>query len=90
MKGISDSDVEDTFTTLEGPLKLDMNATFSKKPEIFKFRDQTTRPDNDVKPGILQNETFEMKPKLSDTDHSLKKVRGPYNSKGKDKTKKIN
>ena len=64
-----------------------MNATFSKKPEIFKFRDQTTRPDNDVKPGILQNETFEMKPKVSDTDHSLKKVRGPYNSKSKDKTK---
>ena len=30
-----------------------------------------------------------MKPKLSDTDHSLKKVRGPYNSKGKDKTKQL-
>ena len=89
LKGISDSNVEDTFATLEGPLKLDMNATFSKKPEIFKFRDQTTRPDNDVKPGILQNETLEMKPKVSDTDHSLKKVRGPYNSKGKDKTKQL-
>ena len=51
MKGISDSNVEDTFATLEGPLKLDMNATFSKKPEIFKFRDQTTSPDNDIKPS---------------------------------------
>ena len=30
-----------------------------------------------------------MKPKVSDTDHSLKKVRGPYNSKGKDKTKQL-
>ena len=89
MKGISDSNVEDTFATLEGPLRLDMNATFSKKPEIFKFRDQTTSHDNDIKPGILQNETFEMKPKVSDTDHSWKKVRGPYNSKGKDKTKQL-
>ena len=70
LKGISDSNVEDTFATLEGPLRLDMNATFNKKSEILKFQDQTTRPDNDVKPGILQNETFEMKPKLSDTDHS--------------------
>ena len=30
-----------------------------------------------------------MKPKVSDTDHSWKKVRGPYNSKGKDKTKQL-